>query len=213
MASELQTQDREIDRNPTEASVSSTLTKELEKDVNNGYAFRFKLPSDGLSLRSVAIVDGAPELRFAASPKVPTISEEDMAVAIRLAAEGKRPEFFYIGIPFGPFSGRRYKRYIPQWLRGTSFGESLADADWNMKCLGLGARAKDHESPFSAWQETSNLDNLATHLDFPEEKQVVHQLSCPANMPQWKKQKMNWFSQRTLLCKLSMKQVLRTPST
>ena len=166
MASELQTQN---DGNPTEASVSSTLTMEHADNVN-GYAFRFKLPSDGLALRSVAIVDGAPELRFAASPKVPTISEEDMAVAIRLAAEGKRPEFFYIGIPFGPFSGRQYKQYIPQWLRGTSFGESLADADWNMKCLSIGARAKDHESLFSAWQETSNLDNLATCLDFPSEK-------------------------------------------
>ena len=167
MASELQTQTGEVNGNPTEASVSSTLTME---HADNGYAFRFKLPSDGLALRSVAIVDGAPELRFAASPKVPTISEEDMAVAIRLAAEGKRPEFFYIGIPFGPFSGRQYKQYIPQWLRGTSFGESFADADWNMKCLSLGARAKDHESSFSAWQETSNLDNLATHLDFPAEK-------------------------------------------
>ena len=179
MASELQTQDREIDRNPTEASVSSTLTKELEKDVNNGYAFRFKLPSEGLALRSVAIVDGAPELRFAASPKVPTITEEDMAVAIRLAAEGKRPEFLYVHIPFGPFSGRQYKRYTPQWLRGTSVGNLLADADWNMKCLSLGARAKDHESPFSAWQETSNLENLATSLDFPAEKPSgLLKLSC-----------------------------------
>ena len=170
MASELQTQTGEENptENPTEASVSSTLTME---HADNGYAFRFKLPSDGLALRSVAVVDGAPELRFAASPKVPTISEEDMAVAIRLAAEGKRPEFFYAGIPFGlPFFGRLYKLYVPQWLRGTSVGNLLADADWSMKCLHVGARAKDHESSFSAWQETSNLENLATCLDFPQEK-------------------------------------------
>jgi len=137
---------------------------------DNGFAFRFKLPPKGLALRSVAIVDDVPEIRFDASNKVPTITEEDIATALRLASEGIRPEFFFVPIPFGhPFYGRQFKRFKPQWLRGTSVGNLLFDADWIMKCLSVGARSNDEKSAFWGWQKTSQLEGLATWLDFPED--------------------------------------------
>ena len=49
---------------------------ELRSKEDDGFTFRFTLPSDGLALRSVAIVDDVPEIRFDASHKVPTITEE-----------------------------------------------------------------------------------------------------------------------------------------
>ena len=140
------------------------------KQEDGGIAFHFKLPASGLALRSVAIVDGVAELRFDASPKVPTITEEDIATAFRLAVEGKRPEFFFILIPpWHPFFGRQFKRYSPAWLRGTSVGELLAEADWNMKCLHVGAQSNETKSTFWSWQKKSHLDGLATRLDFPED--------------------------------------------
>ena len=138
---------------------------------DSGLAFHFNLPDDGLALREVNINDGVVKLRFTASPKVPTLTEEDVATVFRLASEGKRPEFFYIGIPpWHPFYGRQYKQYIPEWLRGTSVGETLSEADWNMKCLHVGARSNEDKTEFRAWQTTSQLDGLATHLDFPNDK-------------------------------------------
>ncbi len=135
---------------------------------DEGCKFCFKLPKDGLALRSVAIVEGVPELRFDASPKVPTITEEDAAIACRLASEEKRPEFFYIGIPFGhPFFGRQYKNYRPDWLRGTSVGELLSESDWAMKCLHIGARSNESKTAFMSWSKTSQLQGLATWPDFP----------------------------------------------
>ena len=134
------------------------------------FAFHLDL-SEGLGLRSVGIVDGKPELRFGASPNTPTITEADIAAALRLAYEGKRPEFFYIGIPpWHPFYGRQFKQYKPQWLRGTSFGETFAEADWKMKCLHIGARSNDSKSEFWAWNKTSNLEGLATRFDFRDDK-------------------------------------------
>ena len=146
---------------------------ELEKDtvmassVEDGkFVFHLNLP-EGLGLRGVGIVDGKPEFRFSASPNTPTISEEDVAAALRLAYEGERPEFFYIGIlPGHPFFGRQFKQYKPQWLRGTPFGETLSEADWKMKCLHIGARSNEEKTEFWAWQKTSKLDGLATRFDF-----------------------------------------------
>ena len=143
---------------------------ELCSKEDDGFAFRFTLPPDGLALRSVAIVDDVPEIRFDASHKVPTITEEDVAVALRLASEGNRPEFFFVTIPFWhPFNGRQFNQYKPQWLRGTSVGKLLFDADWNMKCLSVGARSNDEKSEFWGWQKSSQLEGLATALDFPED--------------------------------------------
>ena len=143
---------------------------ELCSKEDDGFAFRFTLPPDGLALRSVAIIDDVPEIRFDASHKVPTITEEDVAIALRLASEGNRPEFFFITIPFGhPFYGRQFNQYKPQWLRETSVGKLLFDADWNMKCLGVGARSNDEKSAFWGWQKSSQLEGLATALDFPED--------------------------------------------
>ena len=144
---------------------------ELCSKEDHGFAFHFTLPPDGLALRSVAIVDDVPEIRFDASHKVPTITEEDVAIALRLALEGNRPEFFFIPIPFGhPFYGRQFNQYKPQWLRETSVGKLLFDADWNMKCLSVGARSNDEKSVFWGWQKTSQLEDVATMLDFPQDK-------------------------------------------
>ena len=143
---------------------------ELCSKEDDEFAFHFTLPPDGLALRSVAIVDDVPEIRFDVSHKVPTITEEDVAIALRLASEGNRPEFFFITIPFWhPFNGRQFNQYKPQWLRGTSVGKLLFDADWNMKCLSVGARSNDEKSEFWSWQKTSLLEGLATTFDFPED--------------------------------------------
>ncbi len=79
--------------------------------------FRFNLP-DGLSLRSVSVVDNVTKLRFTVSPKVPTLQEGDIAAAFRLAAEKKRPEFFYINFPSNHplHSSRWLNDYHPKWL-------------------------------------------------------------------------------------------------
>lgn len=136
--------------------------------MDEGFEFHFHLPKDGLALHSVELKNGVPELRFTASPKVPTITEEDVAIACRLASEEKRPEFFFIAIPPGhPFCGRQYKFYNPQWLRGTSVGNDLSEADWAMKCLSIGARSNESKSAFWSWSKTSKLEGLATWLDFP----------------------------------------------
>ena len=139
----------------------------MASSVEDGrFAFHFNLPA-GLGLRGVGIVDGKPELRFGASPNTPRITEEDFAAAMRLASEGKRPEFFYIRIPPGhPFFGRQFKQYKPQWMRGTCFGETFSEADWKMKCLHIGARSDETKSQFWAWQKTSKLEGLATRFDF-----------------------------------------------
>ena len=135
------------------------------------FAFNFKLPAEGLALRSVAIENDTPKLIFDAALKTPTLTEEDVGIACRLACEGVRPEFVYWAIPFHhPYHGRQYKHYSPQWLRGTSIGELLAEADWTMKCLNIGARSDETKERFWAWQETSNLEGLADVLDFPDDK-------------------------------------------
>ena len=139
---------------------------------NNGIVFQFKFPTKGLSLRSVSIED-VPTLTFDASnpSHLPTLTEEDVAVVARLVTEGKRPEFYYIGFPpLHPFFGRQYKAYRPQWLRGTSVGDLQSEADWTMKCLGIGARSNDDKTEFWGWEKTSKLTGLATALDFFKDK-------------------------------------------
>ena len=162
MATNFQEKDAEIASLPLKAEINQE---------DGGIAFHFKLPASGLALRSVAIVDGVAELRFDSSPKVPTINEEDIATGFRLAVEGERPEFLYILIPpWHPFFGRQFKHYSPAWLRGTSVGDLLAEADWNMKCLHVGAKSNQTKSEFWSWQKKSHLDGLATRLDFPQDK-------------------------------------------
>ena len=131
-------------------------------------AFRYKLPNDGLALKSACISNGVPILRFGASPKVPTITEEDVATIFRLVSEGKRPEFFYGNFPSThPMHGCRYfMKYSPAWLRWTAVGKLLAEADWTMKCLHIGTRANKEKSVFRSWSAESQLDGLASSLDF-----------------------------------------------
>lgn len=158
-----------MDRQPEETteSLRSTLASST---AEGGFAFIFDLPG-GLSLRSVAIVDGVPEFRFGAVPNVPKIISEDVAGAIRLASEGSRPEFYFIPIPsWHPYFGRQFNDYRPLWLRGTSIGDLLLNVDWSMKCLTSGLRSDDNRSQFWAWKETSKLTGLATSLDFLTEK-------------------------------------------
>ena len=137
---------------------------------NTGFSFNFKLPSEGLALRSVVIENDTPKLIFDAALKTPTLTEEDVGIVCQLACEGVRPEFFYYAIPsHHPYHGRQFKGYKPQKIRGTSIGELLAEVDWTMKCLNIGARSDKTKERFWAWEETSELKGLATWYDFPED--------------------------------------------
>ena len=152
---------------PSKILKLSCLTKK-----NGSISFHFKLPKDGLALRSVRITNGLPEFTFVASRNVPTIQEEDIATAFRLAQEDKRPEFFYLEYPPNhPLSGRWHKQYSPDWLRWTGIGKVLARADWNMKCLNIGARSNEEKTKLSSWSFTSKLTGLATTMDFPNDEE------------------------------------------
>ena len=131
--------------------------------------FPFKLPKNGLALRSVSIAGGVAKLHFVASSKVPTISEQDVATAFRLAKEDKRPCFFYYPFPFSHplHTSRFFMKWFPAWLKETGIGELLAGADWNMKCLHVGVRTNKEKTVFKSWPKSSNLQGLATKLDFP----------------------------------------------
>lgn len=146
------------------------MTETEHYDEPEGFAFRFT--AEGKStLRSVAIVDAVPVFRFEPSPKVPPLRQEDVCDAFRLALEGKRPAFVYITIPpYHPFYGRQYKQYLPEWIEGRSIGETLAEADWAMKCVSIGTRSDSSKSRFCAWKKTSKLKGLATSIVFPKEK-------------------------------------------
>ena len=52
---------------------------------------------------------------------------------------------------------------------GTSIRETLADADWAMKCLHVGVRSDRDKKVFQNWSETSKLTNLRTREDFNED--------------------------------------------
>ena len=152
--------------------MSSTILHARKK--GKGISFHHNFGKAPVSLRSVAIEDdGLPKLVFdtATCRNLPTLTEEDVATVARLVTEGKRPGFFYRGCdnPHHPFFdyGRLYKYYSPQWLGGTSVGDLLSEADWSMKCLHVGTRSNPSKTEFRSWQETSKLENLAVHMDFP----------------------------------------------
>ena len=121
-----------------------------------------------------------PILSFRASPKVPTITEEDIATTFRLASEDERPGFFYGHFPLmHPFHQCRFSmEYSPAWLRWTAVGKLLAEADWTMKCLHVGTRANKEKSTFKSWSAESQLDGLASHLDFPEDGVGPIMMTC-----------------------------------
>ncbi len=148
--------------------------------TTSSIAFHFRLPEDSLALRSVRHVDGVPELIFDARPKVPTIQEEDVAAAFRLASENKRPGFFYINFPptHPLHQSRLFMQYSPAWLRWTAFGKLFAEADWSMKCLHVGTRTNEERTIFESWSRSSNLLGLAPHLDFPKDGLGPTIMSC-----------------------------------
>ena len=151
---------------PTKATEESISTAK-HNEYDDGIAFRFKLP-DGLGLHAVDMIDGVPKLRFVPMPNVSALTEEDVAVCVRLSQENSRPEFFYTSIlPNHPFRGRKFKQYVPGYLRGTSVGELLAEADWLMKCLSAGVQSNKTKTEFWSWTEKSQLNGLATHEEFP----------------------------------------------
>ena len=119
----------------------------------------------------MAIVDDVPEIRFDASHKVPTVTEEDVAIALRLALEGNRPEFFFITIPFGhPFYGRQFNQYKPQ-LASRNIAWKLA-----IRCR-LDHEMLERRRPevmtrnrnFRAGKRQASWKGLATALDFPKD--------------------------------------------
>lgn len=98
------------------------LEPDSTSSVDGDIVFKFRLPEDGLALRSVGIINGVPELRFDSSPKVPTIQEEDIDTVFRLVSENRHPEFFYY--PFPPshpmYSSRFFMKYSPMAARDRS---------------------------------------------------------------------------------------------
>ena len=140
----------------------------------DGVAFRYKFPKGtDFALRSVGIYGGVPEFHFSTSNKVPSITEEDVAVCVQLCHEKKRPEFFYCPfLPNHPFAclGRHYKHYNPGWLRGTFVGELFAEVDWKMKGLDADVMSDESKETFWSWSKASKLDGLATWDKFTREK-------------------------------------------
>ncbi len=159
----------------TDANISKLQSSsELTTNFDDGnFVFHSKLPN-GLAIHSVSIVNDVPEIRFGAAQNVPTIQEEDIATIFRLVSEKKRPEFYYISFPpTHPMHQCRYfNQYRPAWLRGTGVGELMADADWKMKCMSIGARTNEKKSVFKSWSSESQLENLATRIDFPVDKSI-----------------------------------------
>ena len=149
------------------------MPKKSKKHTDSGgESFHFKLPKEGLALSRVVLLGHCVQLMFRAAFKVPTLTEQLVAAVMRLVYVDKtRPEFYYIPIPYGhPYHGRKYKQYKPQWLRGTPLGNILAEADWKMKCLHVGARSDDAKEKFEAWSNKSQLTGLATRMDFPPDE-------------------------------------------
>ncbi len=147
----------------------STKAEVCVDEYDDGLAFRFEMPKEDLSLRGVRIEDGVPTLLFSVAKKVPTINEEEVAMCIRLSQENKRPEFSYNRfLPNHPLAetGRHFKHYKPLYMRRTSIGETLAEIDWQMKCLTVGVRSDRNKEKFWSWTETSKVDGLASHENF-----------------------------------------------
>ncbi len=136
--------------------------------IDGNIAFLYNLPEDGLALRSVSISNGVPETTFEALSNVPTITEGDWATAFRLVSENTRPGFAYVNFhPFHPLESRWYMEYTPAWLRWTSIGKLLADADWIMKGIHVGVRTDESKQVYKSWKKSSHLQGLKTKLDFP----------------------------------------------
>ena len=53
-----------------------------------------------------------------------------------------------------------------------------AEADWTMKCLHVGTRANKEKSTFKSWSAESQLDGLASRLDFPEDGVGPIMMTC-----------------------------------
>ena len=164
----------------TNGDVESKLELASAGSKGGEVVFRYRLPDDDLALRSVCISNGVPILRFGASPKVPTITEEDVATIFRLVSEGTRPEFFYRFFPSThPMRHCRFfMQYSPAWLRWTAVGKLLAEADWTMKCLHVGTRANKEKTTFKSWSAESQLDGLASRLDFPKDGVGPIMMTC-----------------------------------
>ena len=155
----------------TNGDVESKLELASASSKDGEVVFRYRLPDEDLALHSVYISNGVPILSFRASPKIPTITEEDIATTFRLASEDERPGFFYGHFPLmHPLHQCRFSmEYSPAWLRWTAVGQLLAEADWSMKCLHAGTRANKDKSTFKSWSAESQLDGLASRLDFPKD--------------------------------------------
>ena len=135
----------------------------------SGYSFHFSFPT-GLKLVGTRIDDnGIPRLLFDASPKVPTVTEEDCAAVFRLVyVDRTRPSFFFSGFIEGhPFCGRWYLSFNPEWLRYTELGELFLEADWSMKSFSAGVRSNDAKDEVKSLRASSNLEGLADRSDFP----------------------------------------------
>ena len=136
---------------------------------DDGFAFQFEPPPQGRTLRSVAIVNGAPELRFDRSEHTPSLTEEDVAAICRLAAEGMRPKFSFVAFhAFHPYYGRQYKKYDPPWLKDIALGDLLFEVDWKMKCLNVGLQTDESKSVFFSRKMTSKTKGLATFQEIDE---------------------------------------------
>lgn len=68
------------------------------------------------------------------------------------------------------YKRRFFKYYSPAWLQQTAVGELLAEADWDMKCLSLGAKTNEDKTVFKSRSQSTQLKNLAAAVDFPSEE-------------------------------------------
>ena len=75
-----------------------------------------------------------------------------------------------LSIVYGIPQGDPVYVIVPKWLRGTSMGDTLSEADWCMKSLQVGVQSNKEKTKFWSRQKKSNLDGLATTLDFPKDK-------------------------------------------
>eukprot|EP00118_Oscarella_pearsei_P004750 m.20749 g.20749 ORF g.20749 m.20749 type:complete len:603 (+) comp28075_c0_seq2:217-2025(+) len=136
------------------------------------------LPERGKRLAGVTIekIDGEkrPKLRFEdarletmESPKM-----EEFAAAVRLVyLDQARPEFCFrmISNLFHPFAGRHYCHYSPEWMRGTSLGKLMIEADIWMKLLAHNTKPSE-EGGFIPWNKNTTMwGGLKSPLDMESE--------------------------------------------
>ncbi len=156
----------------------------MSAEYCDGIAFRYEMPKEDLALRGVCIEEGQPKLLFDVSKKVPTLTEQEVAMCIRVVHnDNERPEFYYCRfLPDHPLAatGRQYKCYKPLYMRRTSMGENLAEIDWKMKCLSIGVRTDEKKQKFFSWPETSNVDGLKSceYFEFEPSKPGGIYMKC-----------------------------------